>query len=155
MSIFHKSPENNNSIVETGSASRVSERATGQENRNKTKEFRGKRRSRDQHRSKVKVPNWIQASFLRLSAVKERICGDLSYNSLLWILSSSVELFIAQHNLFLKMECFHYVSVDNHMWKYGQEVWGFFLLNLRGTQKSINIIKLVQMIFNVWYGYFE
>ena len=34
----------------------------------------------------------------------------------------------------------------------------FFLLNLRGTQTSkrlINMTKLVQMIFNTCYGYFE
>ena len=37
----------------------------------------------------------------------------------------------------LKLEHFHYVSVENHMWKYGQEVF-FFLLNLHGTQTSHN-----------------
>ena len=53
----------------------------GKRMRNKTKEFREKRRSGDQHCSKVKVSNWIQASFIILSAVNERICRELNYNS--------------------------------------------------------------------------
>ena len=49
--------------------------------RNKTQEFSERRGSGDQHRSKVKVPNWIHASFIILSAMKERMCRELSYNS--------------------------------------------------------------------------
>ena len=50
----------------------------------------------------------------------------------------------------LKIDHFHYVSVENHRWKYGQE--GFMW---NPNIKAINVTKLVQMIFNSWFGYFE
>ena len=54
----------------------------------------------------------------------------------------------------LKMERFHYISVEKCMWKYGQE--GFFLLTyVEPNIKAIHITRLVQIIFNTWFGYFE
>ena len=47
------------------------------------------------------------------------------------------------------------LQVENYMWKYGQEI--FFCLTYAIPQtKVINTIaKLLQMIFNAWFGYFE
>ena len=82
MSIFHKSPENNNSIVKTGSASRVSERVIREENEKQDK--------RIQRKAKIRGPTPLQGEgaeseskpvLLILSAMKERICGEFSYNS--------------------------------------------------------------------------
>ena len=42
------------------------------------------------------------------------------------------------------------LKIGNCMWKYGQK--GFFSLN---PNKVINITKLMQMIFNTWFEYFE
>ena len=52
MSIFHKSPENNNSIVKTGSASRVSERVIREENEKQDK--------RIQRKAKIRGPTPLQ-----------------------------------------------------------------------------------------------
>ena len=43
------------------------------------------------------------------------------------------------------------------MWKYGQEDFFFFfyLTYVEPNVKLINITKLVQVIFNAWFGYFE
>ena len=59
MSIFHKSPENNNSIVETRSASRVSERATWQENEKQDK--------RIQRKAKIRGPTLLQGEGVKLN----------------------------------------------------------------------------------------
>ena len=48
---------------------------------NKTQEFSEKRGSGDQHHSKVKVPKLSPSQSIILSAVNERICRELSYNS--------------------------------------------------------------------------
>ena len=49
--------------------------------RNKTQKFSEKRGSGDQHHSKVKVPKLNPSQLSILSAMNERICGELSYNS--------------------------------------------------------------------------
>ena len=49
--------------------------------RNKTQKFSEKRGSGDQHHSKVKVPKLNPSQSIILSAVNERICGELSYKS--------------------------------------------------------------------------
>ena len=53
----------------------------GERMRNETLEFREKRGSGNQHRSKVKVPKLNPSSFIRLPAVNERMCRELNYNS--------------------------------------------------------------------------
>ena len=45
--------------------------------RNETQEFREKRGSGDQHHSRWRCRNWIQPSFIVLSAMNERISGEL------------------------------------------------------------------------------
>ena len=52
-----------------------------------------------------------------------------------------------------KSEIFHYVWVEKHRWKCGQE--GFLLPIWNPNVKAINITKLVQMIFCAWFGYFQ
>ena len=47
-----------------------------------------------------------------------------------------------------------HTQVENHMQKYSQE--GFFFLQKWNTNvKTINITKLLRMIFKAWFGYFE
>ena len=53
----------------------------GERKRNETQEFREKRGSGDRHRSVVKVPKLNPSSFIILSAMNERICGELNSNS--------------------------------------------------------------------------
>ena len=53
----------------------------------------------------------------------------------------------------LKTQRFPFVSVENRRRKYGQE--GFFRLTWNTNIKVIHITKMVQMIFNTWFGYFE
>ena len=47
------------------------------------------------------------------------------------------------------------LQVENYMWKYGQEI--FFCLTYAIPQTKVikTIAKLLQMIFNAWFGYFE
>ena len=70
------------SFVETSSTSRVSESAMWREN--------AKWDTRIQRKTRIRGPTplprwrcrkWIQASFIILSAITERICGELNYNS--------------------------------------------------------------------------
>ena len=66
----------------------------------------------------------------------------------------SVSTFHHLSEFVLKVECFHYVEVKNCMWKYGQEDF-FSQLIWNPGFKVINITKLVQMVLNVWFGYFK
>ena len=57
------------------------------------------------------------------------------------------------HEFLLKVKHFHYVGIEKHRWKCGQEF--FLLLIWNPNIKAINISKLVQMIFSAWFGYFQ
>ena len=56
-----------------------------------------------------------------------------------------------------KMGYFHYIKLENCMWKYGEVFFFFFWLNLMWIP-NIEVIKLtmlMEMIFRAWFWYFE
>ena len=65
----------------------------------------------------------------------------------------TVSTFHLPLQLVLKVKHFHYVGIEKHRWKCGQEF--FLLLIWNPNIKAINISKLVQMIFSAWFGYFQ
>ena len=66
----------------------------------------------------------------------------------------TVSTFHCLSQFVFKIEHFYFVSVENHIQKYGQGGFFFFHLTyVKPKHQAINISKQVQMIFNACFGY--